>query len=630
MTLKDTLRDQYHAVNLQAKGLVGFELMYKPAVVLIMSALLALLLRLAMKIQHISYLKPNNLRKFLHSPVSLGFLFFWIVVLLFFSMLEMLAITHALAAAHQGERLTGVDIFRSTIFTLKEMFSLKLFLTFPFVFAMTVFTSYPSIVLATTNTGIPEYFQAFLSRNQGLNTILHIMVLVLLFLLSMRCIVFCFSATSGLSLSQSWAACSSLNSRRFWKNTAIMLVWYALLIAFIFAVYFVTVIILGLIVKIVVPSSLKVLMFLRCTRLMAMYLSFILELFFFPIYYSMMVTIYARWKKSEDKKVCSSSYGEPYKHKKHVKVIMVIAVTIVLLADSSGCAYLYFSNVFDDIVFTRRAEVAAHRGSEKRAPENTMEAIRLAIEEDADYVEIDVRLSRDGFVILSHDESLKRTAGVDKLVSEMDYAEILQYDVSGEFHDKYGTVRIPTLEQVIDLTRGKVKLIVELKPNEKDKGIAEATMDVLARKEFVGKCLIQSFDYDCLKVVKSIAPEQECGIIFKVPAGIYAEMEGIDFYTVKVTFLSDTYIEKMHALGRRVFVWGGMKNIAICEMNNLGVDVFIATDSVRYASVLSEQRSNWVERLVGKWFYGGNLFRINRNTDKNKNSTSEHNQKTKK
>ena len=610
MTLKDTLRDEYHAMNLQAKGIVGFELMYKPAVVLLLGALLVLFLHIAMRIQHFSYLKTNNLERFLKTPSAIVLGIILVLLCLLFALVEMLAVTHALGAAHQNERLTGVDIFRSTLFTIKDIFSPKLLLTLPFVIGMGVIASLPSTILMTTNTGIPEFFRLFMRKNHGLNSVFVIVSLVVLFLLGMRCIVFCFCSLSKISLKGSWAACSSLNSRRFWKNTLTMFCWYLILCAFVFAVYFVSVFVAAAFVKIFSAKAVEVMYFLRSSRIIAMIMAFILQLLFFPTYYSMLVTIYARWNRSEGKRVCSQSYGEPFKHKKHVKITMAISVTAIIIANICSSAYIYMTNVFDDIVFTRRAEVAAHRGSEKRAPENTMEAISLAIEEGADYVEIDVRLTKDGFVILSHDESLKRTTGVDVKVSDLTYAEILSYDVSGAFHDKYGPVRVPTLEHVIDLTRGKTTLIIELKPNEKDAGIAEATMEIIERKEMVGKCLIQSFDYDCLKTVKSIDPEQQCGIIFKIPAGIYAEMEGIDFYCVKGTFLSDSYIERMHALGRKVFVWGGMKNIAICEMNNLGVDVFIATDSVRYATVLSEQRSNWVERLIGRIFYGGQVYHI--------------------
>lgn len=610
MTLKETLRDEYHAMALQAQGIVGFELMYKPAVVLILGALLVLFIHLAMKIQHFSYLKANNLERFLRTPSALLFGAILALLWLFFSLVEMFAVTHALGAAHQNERLTGVDIFRSTLYTLKELFSLKLFFTFPFVIGMSVFATFPSIILTTTNTGIPEYFRSFMSRNHSLNTFAFIVLLVVLYLLGMRCIVFCFSTLSGLPLKNAWAACSSLNSRRFWKNTLTMLCWYMILCFFVFIVYCFTVFFTAIFVKLFAAKAVEVMYFLRCTRVIALIMAFVLQIMFFPIYYSMIVTIYACWEKSEGKRACVQSYGEPFKHKKHVKILMATTVSILMLANITGGAYIYFSNIFDDIVFTRRAEVAAHRGSEKRAPENSMEAIALAVEEGADYVEIDVRLTKDGFVVLSHDEDLMRTAGVNKKVSELTYEQLLQYDISGSFHKKYGEVRIPTLEAVLDYTRGKVTLIIELKPNENDAGIAEATMEILTRKEMVGKCLIQSFDYNCLKKVKEINPEQECGIIFKIPAGIYEEMEGIDFYCVKCTFLSDTYIERMHALGRRVFVWGGMKNIAICEMNNLGVDVFIATDSVRYATVLSEQRSNWVEQSIGRLFFGGQVYKI--------------------
>lgn len=112
--------------------------------------------------------------------------------------------------------------------------------------------------------------------------------------------------------------------------------------------------------------------------------------------------------------------------------------------------------------------ITAHRGSSSEAPENTIPAFEKAIEEGADYVEMDVRLTSDGELVLMHDPSTERTTGVDKLVCDTTYEELQQLDAGAEFSDEYAGTKIPTLQEAIDTCKGKVMMNIELKTVRND------------------------------------------------------------------------------------------------------------------------------------------------------------------
>ena len=80
-----------------------------------------------------------------------------------------------------------------------------------------------------------------------------------------------------------------------------------------------------------------------------------------------------------------------------------------------------------------QTEVTAHRGSSRMAPENTMAAIEAAMEEMADYSEIDVQTTADGIVVVCHDLNLKRVAGVDRRLGTMTYDQVSRLDVGSHF-----------------------------------------------------------------------------------------------------------------------------------------------------------------------------------------------------
>lgn len=108
-------------------------------------------------------------------------------------------------------------------------------------------------------------------------------------------------------------------------------------------------------------------------------------------------------------------------------------------------------------------EIIAHRGASYLAPENTMASVRLAWELKADAVEIDVMLSKDGQIVLFHDKTMKRLAGVDGKVSDRSYEELAKLDV-GKWKDaKYAGERIPLLTDVLASIPPGKRMFVELK-----------------------------------------------------------------------------------------------------------------------------------------------------------------------
>lgn len=95
--------------------------------------------------------------------------------------------------------------------------------------------------------------------------------------------------------------------------------------------------------------------------------------------------------------------------------------------------------------------IIGHRGAATYAPENTLAGIREAGRRGAEWVEVDVKLTRDGVLILMHDENLKRTGGLDRKVAETDAAQIAALDAGGWFGPAFAGERVPTFEQFVAL-----------------------------------------------------------------------------------------------------------------------------------------------------------------------------------
>ena len=145
----------------------------------------------------------------------------------------------------------------------------------------------------------------------------------------------------------------------------------------------------------------------------------------------------------------------PPKGKKHILLNYVCLgiVSVIFI----GFTILTAAGAPDDFAFEIKdqpEEISAHRGSSVDYPENSIPAYAAAIEQGADWIELDVHQTADNIVVISHDANIKRIAGVDKNIWEMTYAELETYDVGSWFSDEYSYLRLPTLDEVLKLSQG--------------------------------------------------------------------------------------------------------------------------------------------------------------------------------
>ncbi len=149
-------------------------------------------------------------------------------------------------------------------------------------------------------------------------------------------------------------------------------------------------------------------------------------------------------------------------------------------------------------------EITGHRGASHLAPENTLASVNLAWERGADSVEIDVYLSRDRRIVVIHDATTKRTAGVDWKVAQRTAAELRGLDVGRWKDPKWAGEKIPSLEEVLATIPDGKRLLIEVKC---DKQIVPELKRVLrASGKRAEQTAIISFDFDVVTAAKRAMP----------------------------------------------------------------------------------------------------------------------------
>jgi glycerophosphoryl diester phosphodiesterase len=136
----------------------------------------------------------------------------------------------------------------------------------------------------------------------------------------------------------------------------------------------------------------------------------------------------------------------------------ITALTACLILTGDACADQLLSQAAAGV-----RQIIAHRGSSSDRPENTLAALRRAIEAGATAVEIDIRTTKDGRLVLSHDASLSRITHDKSIIGDKTLAEIQSLDAGSWFDPRYRDERIPTLAQALEVCRGKIDVLLDLK-----------------------------------------------------------------------------------------------------------------------------------------------------------------------
>jgi len=241
--------------------------------------------------------------------------------------------------------------------------------------------------------------------------------------------------------------------------------------------------------------------------------------------------------------------------------------------------------MINEVDNTRYAvDITAHRGSSKEAPENTLASLDTAILHGASYAEIDVQETKGGGVVLTHDESLERVTGLDKMVWQVGLEEIQALDAGAWFDSKFIGEKMPTLEEAMDYSKGRLKLNIEIKVHGHERLIIGQVVKLIQEKNYYKECVVTSLDYDVLQEIERLDSKIKTGYVMAIALGNLEQLN-VDFYSVEESNVTESFVSNAHLIGREVHVWTINSKASMEKMLDLGVDNII-TDNDRMLSDL--------------------------------------------
>ncbi|MBZ0333839.1 glycerophosphodiester phosphodiesterase [Marinobacter sp. AL4B] len=284
--------------------------------------------------------------------------------------------------------------------------------------------------------------------------------------------------------------------------------------------------------------------------------------------------------------------GNPFKTPappapKHAAVLMRRAWVLEAIVVAVVLAQSY--PIISSLNHSAEVGVTAHRGNASLAPENTVSAIRQAINDGSDYIEIDIQLTADGVPVLWHDTDMQRIFGLPERINDLPFTQLRQLDAGSWFSETFSDERIASLADAIEATRGKANLLLDLKPNRNEEALVNAVVNVLQENNAVTGTVIAAADWPILEMAKSQEPNLRTALLAQFVVGPLWQ-DRYDILGIRSNRASPAMVARAHKAGNELFVWTVNSPEAMARFIDMGVDNII-TDRPDVLSQLLKKRS---------------------------------------
>ena len=559
--------------------LLAVIVLYKAATNLLFVPLMQQLWSLTLRFAPMHYLSNNNASDIFSSPAIILCITIIAILTAFWALYEFSVLLHGLDLARKGETIRLPALLRTSLADIRHAFLPQNWLDLVYSAVLIPFTNFFLAYNYITQLAVPEYIMGVIRANSRYYLLYLAAGAALLFLCVSWVLVLPLFVLERKSLWQSVKESFCCIRRRVFRAFLLLLRWnLSVVLRSLLLTAAVAVPLYGIIIAVGLQSTQAMFALSRAALAIEMpFFQFLIDCAITMAQCTILAMLHCRLRES------LPSEPEPVQSGKHHRS----TGRLLLGASVAGATLLTFALAFCYLALPRDDEllsmlggvapvVTAHRGYSAAAPENTLPAFQLAIDQGCEWAELDVQMTSDGVVVVTHDSNLKRCTGKNAKVYDLTYAEVAQLDAGRWFSSRFADTRIPTLEQVLQLCRGRIGLNVEIKPSAATPALEAETVRLLREYGFdSSNCVITSQSYETLHKVKALAPEYPTGYILALGVGNYYDLPDADFFSVETTFITSGMVNAVHLRGKTVSAWTIDREKVATHMLELGVDDLI-------------------------------------------------------
>ena len=576
-----------HHAGVILPALVG---LYAVATNLLFIPLMQQLWSLTLRFAPVHYLNNSNASDIFVSPAIILCLVVIALLTAFWALYEFSVLLHGLELARSGRPVQLPALLRDALVDIRHTFLPQNWPVLVYSAVLIPFTSFFLTSNYVTQFAVPEYLLGVLRATTRYHA-LYLAIVVLLVLLFLSCaLVLPLFVLERRSLWQAVRESVGFVRQRIFRTALLLLRWNlsavlrsgSLALCVLAPLY-------AVILGIGLQNTAAMVALSRASLLVEVpFFQFLLDCSITIAQCSILFLLYRRLREG-DAVPEDTQNGKPVRAKgRRLLAAAVVGVTLVTISLS----FIYIALPTDDELRTMLGGAApivtAHRGYSTAAPENTLPAFQLAIDHHSDRAELDVQMTKDGVVMMTHDTSLRRCTGRNANIYDLTFAQVRELDAGRWFSARYAGTQIPTLEEVLDLCKGKIQLNIEIKPNAATPELEAETVRIIRKKGFEKDCVITSQSYETLCKVKELDPEIETGYILALGVGTYYDLPAADFFSVESTFITSGMVQQIHLRGKTVSAWTVNRAEDARALLSLGVDDVITDKPEMVQDLLNE------------------------------------------
>ena len=321
--------------------------------------------------------------------------------------------------------------------------------------------------------------------------------------------------------------------------------------------------------------------------------------------FMVLTRLYLRFRKEDEGHAYEpEKYDLKPKDARHVILTLLAFLVPVLLVCLSVFMAVFFNQIFPE---REKTAVVAHRTGGYLASENSLEGLDEAASHGCYGGETDIQRTKDRHYIINHDNDFARLTGDPHKPSELSLEEIKQLKI----RDTTGNgqlLAVPTLEELLDHGKGKVKLFLELKGESADRDMVEDVVRAVKERDMVEDVVLISLNYDVIDYAERKYPEMETGVLIFGSMGDVAKLNCDMIIMEEEMAAVVSTIRSIHDAGKKAGVWTVNTRRAMTRFLDSEVD-FVITDDILMAidvqKVLDERTDYDVikDRSSDLWFY---------------------------
>ncbi|MBP8594776.1 MAG: glycerophosphoryl diester phosphodiesterase membrane domain-containing protein [Ruminococcus sp.] len=584
-----------------------FELIFRLLLLAVGAPVLVGLIKITMKASHINYLSDEHLAVYLKHPVTILALLVLLFILAFFSFVELSALAACFSCCSQKKRITAGVMLRTGTAAFRKAFrrtGVLRFMLFMLFMPLAQFTLSSGAFMAPM---LPVLRRALSDLGSGTVMAVYILVQIMFVLLiATKSYSLHFLVLTDSSFPESVKKSLRLLKGKRLKMALGLFLWSLFIVAVLAAAIFGITFVIVLFKKGVSRPHKALVSALRILRYAGQIFVAASSFISAPAIMCWLTgRFFADTENSE--KIILPVERDTFGLSRPTRIAIVSLVTVLsLLLNRSYLKALYKGNINLNVGILTHTQITAHRGFSKVAPENTLYAFEAALDSGADYIELDVQLTKDEQLVVFHDDTLDRVTDRkgklrDYTYSELQHISVGEWFKGGDFAD----ARIPLLSEVLDLVGDDIMLNIEIKNNGNMKETVRQTVELIQLYGIDDSCYVTSFSYAALKQVKSLDPSIKTGLIANVATTTaMTQLKYIDAMSMNYIFVNQTVVNAAHQNGKRIFVWTVDRKGDMQQMIALGVDNIITNRPDQVAELVYSRSLSDVILTVVKAVFG--------------------------